>query len=111
MKNSGAPPPREQQRVRGLPRPPGDDPPLGRAQQRALNQRKITDHGDEMSTEETQYALEATTFHSMREAQELADILEENLRDRGMGARQRAPRTRGGVLRARQQRRRARHDG
>ena len=39
-----------------------------------------------MSTEETQYALEPTTFHSMREAQELADILEENLRDRGMGA-------------------------
>ena len=36
--------------------------------------------------EETQYALEPTTFHSMREAQELAGILEENLRDRGMGA-------------------------
>ena len=36
--------------------------------------------------EETQYALEPTIFHSMREAQELAGILEENLRDRGMGA-------------------------
>ena len=39
-----------------------------------------------MSTEEPQYALEPTTFQSMQEAQELAGILEENLRDRGMGA-------------------------
>ncbi len=33
-----------------------------------------------------EYALEPTAFHSMREAQGLADVLEENLRDHAMGA-------------------------
>ncbi len=44
------------------------------------------DGQENTALEETQYALEPTTFHSMQEAQELAGILEENLRDRGMGA-------------------------
>ena len=39
-----------------------------------------------MNANETEYALEPTTFHSMQEAQELANTLEENLRDRRMGA-------------------------
>ena len=39
-----------------------------------------------MSAEEIEYALEPTTFRSMREAQELADMLEENLGERRMGA-------------------------
>ena len=39
-----------------------------------------------MSTQDIQYALDPTTFRSMREAQELADTLEENLPTRGMGA-------------------------
>ena len=39
-----------------------------------------------MSADETEYALEPTTFRSMREAQELADALEENLQERRMGA-------------------------
>ena len=32
------------------------------------------------------YALEPTTFHSMREAQKLTDTLEQNLNERSMGA-------------------------
>jgi anti-sigma regulatory factor (Ser/Thr protein kinase) len=39
-----------------------------------------------MSVGDTEYALEPTTFHSMQEAQELADILEENLQEIRMGA-------------------------
>ena len=39
-----------------------------------------------MNTQDREYALEPTTFHSMREAQELADTLEQNLNDRSMGA-------------------------
>ena len=39
-----------------------------------------------MNPEEPEYALEPTTFHSMREAQELTDLLEENLQGRNMGA-------------------------
>ena len=39
-----------------------------------------------MSAGETEYALEPTTFLSMREAQELADVLEENLQERRLGA-------------------------
>ena len=39
-----------------------------------------------MNTEDREYALEPTTFHSMQEAQEMADILEENLQEQGMGA-------------------------
>ena len=38
-----------------------------------------------MNAGEAEYALEPTTFHSMQEAQELADILEENLRARRLG--------------------------
>ena len=69
------------------------------------------DGQENTALEETQYALEPTTFHSMQEAQELAGILEEKPPGPGHGRRQRAPRTRGGVLRASQQRRRARDDG
>ena len=39
-----------------------------------------------MTGENAAYALEPATFHSMREAQELTDTLEENLHDRNMGA-------------------------
>lgn len=39
-----------------------------------------------MSAGETEYLLQPTTFRSMREAQELADVLEENLQERRMGA-------------------------
>ena len=39
-----------------------------------------------MSGGETEYALEPTAFRSMQEAQELTDILEENLQERRMGA-------------------------
>ena len=39
-----------------------------------------------MSVGDTEYALEPTTFRSMQEAQELADILEDNLRERRLGA-------------------------
>ena len=39
-----------------------------------------------MNTNDMEYALEPTTFHSMQEAQELANTLEENLQDRRMGA-------------------------
>ena len=39
-----------------------------------------------MSGGETEYALEPTTFRSMQEAQELTDVLEENLQERRMGA-------------------------
>ncbi len=39
-----------------------------------------------MNTEDIEHALEPTTFHSMRDAQELSDILEENFEARGMGA-------------------------
>ena len=39
-----------------------------------------------MNTNEIEYALESTAFHSMKEAQQLADTLEENLRDRELGA-------------------------
>ncbi len=39
-----------------------------------------------MGIGETEYALEPTTFLSMREAQELTDVLEEILRERRMGA-------------------------
>ena len=39
-----------------------------------------------MSAGEPEYALEPTTFRSMLEAHELTDTLEENLRDRRMGA-------------------------
>ena len=39
-----------------------------------------------MSGGETEYALEPTTFRSMRDAQELTDVLEENLQERRMGA-------------------------
>ena len=39
-----------------------------------------------MSGDEIEYALAPTAFYSMREAQELADTLEENLHDRRMGA-------------------------
>ena len=39
-----------------------------------------------MSRGETEYALEPTTFRSMQEAQELTDVLEENLRERRLGA-------------------------
>ena len=39
-----------------------------------------------MSTQDIQYALEPTTYHSMREAQELADQLEDNLHEHDMGA-------------------------
>ena len=42
--------------------------------------------GGRMSTQDIRYALESTAFHGMEEAQELADILEENLHDRNMGA-------------------------
>ena len=38
-----------------------------------------------MSGGETEYALEPTTFRSLQEAQELTDVLEENLRERRMG--------------------------
>jgi hypothetical protein len=36
--------------------------------------------------EDREYALEPTAFHRMREAQELTGTLEDNLRNRGMGA-------------------------
>ena len=39
-----------------------------------------------MPPNEKEYTLEPTAFHSMREAQELTDVLEENLRDHAMGA-------------------------
>ena len=39
-----------------------------------------------MRTGEIDYALEPTTFHSMQEAQELVNTLEENLQIRQMGA-------------------------
>ena len=39
-----------------------------------------------MHAHEKEYALEPTAFHSMQEAQELADALEESLRDQDMGA-------------------------
>ena len=39
-----------------------------------------------MNANEPEYVLEPTTFHSMREAQELTDALEESLQDRGLGA-------------------------
>ena len=39
-----------------------------------------------MNADETQYALAPAVFHSMREAQELADSLEENLQENHMGA-------------------------
>ena len=39
-----------------------------------------------MHAHEKEYALEPTTFHSMQEAQELADALEGSLRGRDMGA-------------------------
>ena len=39
-----------------------------------------------MNPEDREYALEPTAFHSMREAQELADSLEENLLEHHMGA-------------------------
>ncbi len=48
----------------------------------------------EMSAEGTQYALEPTTFRSMREAQELTDDLEEALADRNLGS----PNVRPGLL-------------
>ena len=38
-----------------------------------------------MSAGETEYALEPTTFRSMQEAQELTDVLEENLQERRLG--------------------------
>ena len=38
-----------------------------------------------MNTNESEYALEPTTFRSMQEAQELTDTLEENLHDQAMG--------------------------
>ena len=39
-----------------------------------------------MNREDREYALEPTTFHSMREAQELTDDLEEYLLEHPMGA-------------------------
>ena len=39
-----------------------------------------------MRTGEIDYALEPTTFHSMQEAQELVNTLEENLQIRQIGA-------------------------
>ena len=39
-----------------------------------------------MHSHEKEYALEPTAFHSMQEAQELADALEESLGDQDMGA-------------------------
>ena len=39
-----------------------------------------------MNREDREYALEPTAFHRMREAQELTGTLEDNLRNRGMGA-------------------------
>lgn len=39
-----------------------------------------------MNTNDMEYALEPTTFHSMQEAQELVNTLEENLQDRRIGA-------------------------
>lgn len=39
-----------------------------------------------MGVGEAEYPLKPTTFRSMREAQELADVLEENLQERRMGA-------------------------
>ena len=41
--------------------------------------------GGNVNREDREYALEPTTFHSMREAQELADALEENLLEYHMG--------------------------
>ena len=42
--------------------------------------------GSAMNTNEIDYSLEPTTFHSMQEAQELANTLEENLQNRRTGA-------------------------
>ena len=42
--------------------------------------------GSTMNTNEIEYILEPTTFHSMQEAQDLANTLEENLQNRRMGA-------------------------
>ena len=39
-----------------------------------------------MNTNESEYALEPATLHSMQEAQELASTLEEDLHDQVMGA-------------------------
>ena len=42
--------------------------------------------GGAMNTDEIEYRLEPTTFHSMQEAQDLANTLEENLQNRRTGA-------------------------
>ena len=49
---------------------------------------QVFDHhpGSTMNTNEIEYSLEPTTFHSMQEAQDLANTLEENLQNRRMGA-------------------------
>ena len=39
-----------------------------------------------MSTQDIQYALEPTTYHSMQEAQEQVDQMEDNLHERNLGA-------------------------
>ena len=42
--------------------------------------------GSAMNTDEIEYSLEPTTFHSMQEAQELVNTLEENLQNRRTAA-------------------------
>ena len=64
-----------------------------------------------MNTQDREYALEPTTFHSMREAQELADTLEQNLNDRSMGAANVRPELVEMFSELVNKRRRARHDG
>ena len=63
---------------------PGDGPPVpgGNGAGVALRDARRR----EMNGQETEYALEPTTFRSMREAQGITDVLEDSLADRNLGA-------------------------